>query len=264
MGYLCAFSLLARTSYAVVFIAAALAVVFAAVLLLAAGLPGGERRSTAVLPSLSRRLLPVAVLVGVTALAQTGLSLILLLHLQRHFSLSPVQVGLVLGPGAIIFALTSGRSHQVTDLIGRRSTLFGAIGATGVMAVMLAFATNTAIITLAWAVAAGCIAAAVPVEQAAIAAASGTHVGQGFSLYGAASLTGAFAGPAAFGALYGALGWQWTCLVVAAVVGLSIPLVPWAVRTSSPVAVPAQVVTPDLLDPATATGDSEPGTPLAR
>ncbi|MDT4991574.1 MAG: hypothetical protein QOH97_1466 [Actinoplanes sp.] len=206
IGFVCAFTLLARTGYSTVFLCAAGAVTVAALLVISAHLPPGRHRGTTSVAGLNRRLLPVTLLVGVTSLAQTGLGLILLLHLQRHFGLQPAQIGLVLGPGAIMLALAGGRTHRLTERLGRQTTLMIATASTGVMAVVLAFAANTVIVTVAWAIAAASIAASVPVEQAAIAALSGDGGGQGFSVYGAAAMVGAFLGPAMFGVLYGVAG----------------------------------------------------------
>lgn len=230
IGFIAAFTLLARTGYSTVFLAAAGAVIAAAALVSAARLPRAQRRMSAAVGGLNRRLLPVALLVGVTVLAQAGLGLILLLHLQRHFSLEPAQIGLVLAPGALTLALVGGQTYRLTDRLGRRLTLLVATASTGVMAVVLAFAGNTGIIMVAWAVAAASIAASVPVEQAAVAALSDGGSGQAFSVYGAASLVGAFVGPALFGVLYGSAGWLWSCLVVAGLAGLALPLVSWVVR----------------------------------
>ncbi|MEU6396374.1 MFS transporter [Streptomyces cinnamoneus] len=238
VGYLVAFSLLERTGYAALFWLGAAACVLAAALLLrgpssrparpgadAPGAGGLLRRGAA-----ERRLLPLMVVSAVTAAAEAGLWMLLLLRLQGDLGLSPNEIAMVFAPGFVVFVLLPEHTHHLTDRLGRTPTMIASFVAGALFAAGLAVVSTPLAIAVFWTVAAACFAAQIPVEQATVAAASGGRIGRGMGLYETARLAGVVAGPLVMGVLYEELGWVAACAAAAATSAVGAAVVPFAVR----------------------------------
>lgn len=127
-----------------------------------------ERRGAA-----ERRLLPLMVVSAVTAAAEAGLWMLLLLRLQADLGLSPNEIALVFTPGFVVFVLLPAHAHCLTDRLGRTPAMVASFAASALFAAGLAVVSTPPAIAVLWTVAAACFAAQIPVEQATVAAASG-------------------------------------------------------------------------------------------
>ncbi|MDJ1136550.1 MFS transporter [Streptomyces iconiensis] len=179
-----------------------------------------------------RRLRPLMGVSALTAAAEAGVWMLLLLRLQEDLGMEPVEIAMVFAPGFIVFILVPEHAHHVTERLGRTRTMVLAFTAAALFAGGLAVAATPVVIACLWALAAACYAAQIPVEQATIAAASGGSVGRGMGLYESARLVGVMAGPLLMGGLYQAVGWAAAC-GLAAVLSLAGALaVPRALRAT--------------------------------
>ncbi len=231
IGFLIALTLLDNDRYQLVFATAGVACLLAAVLLLSSPTQtGGRSRAQADLRQVTRRLRPLLVVVAVTATVEFGVSLLLLLHLQRGFGLTVGQIALVFLPGFVILTALPLRLYAVVRRIGRAATLTASLVASAIVAVGLAFAANPVVIGALWAVSAVCLAAAIPVEQTVAAEASDGSLGRGMGIYQSANLLGAVLGPLSAGALYQSGGWRGACVGAAVVLVAGAALVPAALR----------------------------------
>ncbi|MFD9478039.1 MFS transporter [Streptomyces nojiriensis] len=233
-GYLVAFSLLERGGYPLLFWlgSAACAVAMASLLRgprqepARAATGRGERRGTA-----ERRLLPLMVVSAVTAAAEAGLWMLLLLRLQADLGLSPNEIALVFAPGFVVFVLLPAHAHHLTDRLGRTPAMVASFAASALFAAGLAVLSTPPAIAVLWTVAAACFAAQIPVEQATVAAASGGRIGRAMGLYESARLAGVVVGPLGMGLLYEEAGWAAACGAAAATSVVGALVVPYAVRT---------------------------------
>ncbi|WKD32939.1 MFS transporter [Streptomyces xanthophaeus] len=234
VGYLVAFSLLERGGYPLLFWlgSAACAVAMASLLRgprqeRAGAVTGrGERRGAA-----ERRLLPLMVVSAVTAAAEAGLWMLLLLRLQADLGLSPNEIALVFTPGFVVFVLLPAHAHHLTDRLGRTPAMVASFAASALFAAGLAVFSTPPAIAVLWTVAAACFAAQIPVEQATVAAASGGRTGRAMGLYESARLAGVVVGPLVMGLLYEEAGWAAACWAAAATSAVGALVVPYAVRT---------------------------------
>ncbi|WP_051836140.1 MFS transporter [Streptomyces sp. NRRL WC-3742] len=238
IGYLVAFSALDDGGYPLLFGLSSAACAIACVLLVA-GARSGPRSANAgdvaaVSPSGEaaplRRLLPLMSATAVTAGAEAGLWMLLLLRLQRDLGLQPVQIAWVFAPGFAVFVLVPKYAHLVTDRLGRTRTMTVAFVASAVFAGALGAASGPVVIAVLWALAAACFSAQLPVEQATVAAAGGARVGRAMGLYESARLAGVLAGPVLMGAVYEWRGWGWACAVAAGAAAACATAAPFAVR----------------------------------
>ncbi|MFI7357262.1 MFS transporter [Streptomyces avidinii] len=235
IGYLVAFSLLERGGYPLLFWLGSAACAVAAGSLLRG--PREERPRTAagrgdrLGAAAGRRLLPLMVVSAVTAAAEAGLWMLLLLRLQGDLELSPNEIALVFAPGFVVFVLLPEHTHHLTDRLGRTPTMVVSFAASALFAAGLAVVSTPLAIAAFWTVAAACFAAQIPVEQATVAAASGGRIGRGMGLYESARLAGVVAGPLVMGVLYEELGWVAACVAAAATSVVGALVVPYAVRT---------------------------------
>ncbi|WP_432068785.1 MFS transporter [Streptomyces sp. C10-9-1] len=237
VGYLVAFSLLERSGYRPLFWLGCAACAYATVALLQGTGCGGTgtvaRTARTRGPqgrALPRRLLPLMVVSAVTAAAEAGLWMLLLLRLQGDLELTPNEIAMVFAPGFVVFILLPEHTHHLTDRLGRVPTMVLSFAASTLFAAGLAVAATPVAIAVLWAVAAACFAAQIPVEQATVAAAADGQVGRGMGLYESARLAGVVAGPALMGVLYEELGWAAACLSAACVSLLGALVVPYAIR----------------------------------
>lgn len=234
VGYLVAFSLLERGGYALLFWLGSAACALAMASLLrgprqepARGATGRrERWGTA-----ERRLLPLMVVSAVTAAAEAGLWMLLLLRLQAELELSPNEIALVFAPGFVVFVLLPAHAHHLTGRWGRTPTMVASFAASALFAAGLAVVSTPPAVAVLWTVAAACFAAQIPVEQATVAAASGGRFGRAMGLYESARLAGVVVGPLVMGVLYEEAGWVAACVAAAATSALGALVAPYAVRT---------------------------------
>ncbi|MFE7130449.1 MFS transporter [Streptomyces sp. NPDC057638] len=228
-----------------VFLGCAAACAAASVLLLTSpGRPGASRRRkdrhedhltkrerpTAGLGELGRKLRPMLIAVAFTMTAESTISLLLVMHLQRGFGLDVTAVAFVFLPGAIVMSLASERLHGVVVRFGRTRVLTVASLFSAVFAASLAWAPHPAVIAGLWVLSGLAWATVMPIQQAVIAEASGERAGRGMGVYESASLLGALIGSLGAGLLYDHANWTAACLVAAAVILAGAVVVPRAVR----------------------------------
>lgn len=193
-------------------------------------LAGAELSGTS-LRGLGARLRPMLTAVVVTMTAETTISLLLILHLQRGFHLGAVQVAYVFLPGAVAMSLLPPHLHRLVVRFGRRRMLMLGSVASALFAVGLAFAPNPPWIAALWVLSAVTWSCVIPVEQSVIAEAAGsTHLGRGLGLYEAACLVGATIGSLAAGFLYESGSWLLACAACAVIIASGAVLVPAAVK----------------------------------
>ncbi|MGW6984667.1 MFS transporter [Streptomyces sp. NPDC054932] len=243
VGYLVAFSLLERGGYPLLFWLGSAACAVAAASLLRGprrertrpGADRGDRGDREARPArpgaTERRLLPLMVVSAVTAAAEAGLWMLLLLRLQGDLELSPNEIALVFAPGFAVFVLLPEHAHRLTGRMGAAPTMVASFVAGALFAAGLAVVSTPLAIAASWTVAAACFAAQIPVEQATVAAASGGRIGRAMGLYESARLAGVVAGPLVMGVLYEELGWVAACAAAAATSAAGAVVVPYAIRT---------------------------------
>ena len=191
----------------------------------------GTELSGMSLRRLGARLRPMLAAVVATMTAETTISLLLILHLQRGFHLGAVQVAYVFLPGAIAMSLLPPHLHRLVVRFGRRRMLMLGSVASALFAVVLAFAPNPPWIAALWVLSAVTWSCVIPVEQSVIAEAAGsTHLGRGLGLYEAACLAGATIGSLAAGFLYESGSWLLACTTCAVIIASGAILIPAAVK----------------------------------
>lgn len=191
----------------------------------------GAELSGMSLRGLGARLRPMLAAVVVTMTAETTISLLLILHLQRGFHLGVVQVAYVFLPGAVAMGLLPPHLHRLVVRFGRRRMLMLGSVASALFAVALVFAPNPPWIAALWVLSAVTWSCVIPVEQSVIAEAAGsTHLGRGLGLYEAACLAGATIGSLAAGFLYESGSWLLACATCAVIIASGAVLIPAAVK----------------------------------
>ncbi|MFJ8631606.1 MFS transporter [Streptomyces sp. NPDC093568] len=236
-GYLIAFTVLERGGYRPLFWLGCAACAVAAVLLMAgpseaagkadAGEPSGAAAGAA---GPSRRLLPLMALAAVTAGAEAGLWMLLLLQLQGEYGLTPTEVALVFAPGFVVFILLPEHAHRITDRVGRSWTMGVSFTAAALFAAGLAVISAPVAVAVLWTLVAACFAAQIPVEQATVAAVAGGRLGRAMGRYESARLAGVLVGPPLLGTVSEAWGWAAACLTSAAVSAAAAVAAPWAIH----------------------------------
>lgn len=174
------------------------------------GTPGSTRDAI-------RRLGPLLGVVALTNVAEAGIGLLLLLHLQGS-GLEVHQIALVFLPGGIALTVLPRVLHRLTSRHGRRAAYATASLGSATFAAGLALAPNPVVVAVLWVLTSTAWAAVTPIHEAAVAQVSGTRAGRGMSLMGNAGLAGGAAGSALAGALYGATSWPLVCGVFAGVI----------------------------------------------
>lgn len=274
VAFVVALTLIAQIDYRGVFLTAAAACAAGAAVLVYAqsaarppAVPGGR---TPVFAALGRRLLPLLAVVVVVAVVETGVALLLLLHLQRGFGLDVGAVAAVFLPGFIVYTVLPEYLHGVVVRLGRARVVTLALVAGAAFAVVLSFAPSPWVIAVAWILSAASFAAVIPVEQSVVAEAAGVDLGRGMALYESATLLGATVGAVAAGVLYGSgSGWQIACVGAGAVLLVAAAAAPAALRASGsadrpePAAGPAPEVGERPTDPPAADRDDARTGPAA-
>ena len=183
------------------------------------------------LRGLGTRLRPMLGAVVVTMTAETTISLLLLLHLQRGFHLGAVEIAYVFLPGAVAMGLLPPHLHHLVVRFGRRRMLMLGSATSALFAVSLAFAPSPPWIAALWVLSAVTWSCVIPVQQSVIAEAAGsTHLGRGLGLYEAAYLAGATIGSFAAGFLYESGSWLLACATCAVIIASGTVLIPAAVK----------------------------------
>ncbi|MFK0247482.1 MFS transporter [Amycolatopsis azurea] len=161
---------------------------------------------------LGRRMRPMLALVALTAMAEAGVALLLLMHLQRGHRLELGEIAAVFIPGFIVYSLLPDYLHGFVRRVGRTRVLSLAMVASAVFAAGLSFAPSPVVLAIMWVLSAAAFAAAIPVEQAVVAEAAGLSLGRAMGIYESATLLGATAGAFLAGQLYGSgTGWRVAC-----------------------------------------------------
>nr|WP_240687154.1 MFS transporter [Amycolatopsis suaedae] len=243
IAFVAAMSLVSKIDYRGVFWLGAAACVVAAGVLLAPS-PGVRSRGSAgpKFSQLGKRMRPMLALVVVTAMAEAGVALLLLMHLQRGHGLQLGQIAAVFLPGFLVYSFLPDYLHGVVRRLGRTRVLSIAMVCSAVFAASLSFAPNPYVIAGMWILSAAAFAATIPVEQAIIAEAAGTSLGRAMGIYESASLLGATIGTFVAGQLYGTGGgWQAACFGAAGLLLVTALVVRPAVRKVAVAEFPAAV-----------------------
>jgi hypothetical protein len=194
------------------------------------------------------RLAPLLAITALTAGAESGLALVLLLHLQASFELEPQQIALLFLPGAIVLVVLPERAYELAIRLGRARSMMFSLVAGALFTASLAVLDTPLVVAALWMLCAAAIATAMPVEQATVAQASAGSLGRGVGLYETAALLGAVIASPVLAAVYGGPGWPIACVIAAAGFILGAALVPLVVR---------MLGLPDQLAPATDAGPSQ-------
>ena len=111
----------------------------------------GDRDRDTSAPDAPGRWWPLLAVVCITATAEAGVGLLLLLHLQQGFGFSVYEVASVFLPGALMFVLLPEYAHVVTDRLGRYRTMVVSLLASAGLALALTFAPGPLVIAVLWA-----------------------------------------------------------------------------------------------------------------
>jgi len=175
------------------------------------------------------RLAPLLAVTALTAGAESGLALVLLLHLQAAFELEPQQIALLFLPGAIVLVVLPERAYELAIRLGRARSMMFSLVAGALFTASLALLDTPLVVAALWMLCAAAIATALPVEQATVAQASAGSLGRGVGLYETAALLGAVIASPVLAAVYGGPGWRIACAIAAAGFILGAALVPLVV-----------------------------------
>ncbi|WP_394253493.1 MFS transporter [Arthrobacter pityocampae] len=210
-------------------------------------------------PQASRVLIvslrPMLVATVVTALAETMIGILLLLHLQRELGLGVIEIAYVFLPGAIALGVLPPLLHRLVLRIGRRAGMVAGSVCSGAFAISLAYASGPVVIAALWILCGVAWAVVIPIEQAVITEKHPNQTGAAMGIYTAATLIGSAIGAALAGLLYDAASWQLTCLIAGAIILSSAALGPWAIRTLGVADKPHQQVPSNDAHPRERTGD---------
>ncbi|WP_414942333.1 MFS transporter [Amycolatopsis sp. cmx-11-51] len=212
IAFLVALTAIAWIDYRGVFWLGAAACAVAAVVLMTAESAPVREESAPRLLRLGRRMRPMLVLVALTAMAEAGVALLLLMHLQRGHRLELGEIAAVFIPGFIVYSFLPDYLHGFVRKVGRTRVLALAMVASAAFAAGLSFAPDPPVLAVMWILSAAAFAAAIPVEQAVVAEAAGLSLGRAMGIYESAALLGATIGTFSAGLLYGSdTGWRVAC-----------------------------------------------------
>ncbi len=195
------------------------------------------------------RLAPLLAVTALTTGIETGLALLLLLHLQAEFDLEPGAIAFLFLPGAILLAVLPERAYGVAVRLGRSRSLVLSLLGGAVFTGTLAVLDEPLAVAVLWALWAAAISIALPVEQTTVAQASQGSLGRGMGLYTTAALLGTVAASPLLASIYGGPGWRTACVVAAGGLLLGAALVPLAVRALGlPDALASQPAPPEAVE----------------
>ncbi|MEU3769534.1 MFS transporter [Amycolatopsis keratiniphila] len=212
IAFVVALTAITWIDYRGVFWLGAAACAVAAVVLLGAKSAQVREEGAPRLLQLGKRMRPMLALVALTAMAEAGVALLLLMHLQRGHQLQLGEIAAVFIPGFIVYSLLPDYLHGFVRKVGRTRVLALAMMASAIFAAGLSFAPSPPVLAVMWVLSAAAFAAAIPVEQAVVAEAAGLSLGRAMGIYESATLLGATAGTFLAGQLYGSdAGWRVAC-----------------------------------------------------
>ncbi|MET4136721.1 MFS transporter [Pseudarthrobacter sp. PvP090] len=185
--------------------------------------PGGIRGD-------GRRLAPLLAVASVTAVAEAGVSLLLLLHLQNALGLEVYQIALIYLPGGIVLTVMPRVLHRFVERRGRRTGYVIASVASAGTAAGLSFTPSPVVIAALWVLTSASWAILLPIQRAVVAEVNGHRVGRGLSLLTNFEMLGAAAGALIAGLLYEGGSWQLSCLIFAGIILSGTVLGPLALR----------------------------------
>jgi MFS family permease len=185
--------------------------------------PGGGRGD-------GRRLAPLLLVASVTAVAEAGVSLLLLLHLQNALGLEVYQIALIYLPGGIVLTVMPRVLHRFVERRGRRTGYVIASVASAGTAAGLAFTPSPLVIAALWVLTSASWAILLPIQRAVVAEVNGHRVGRGLSLLTNFEMLGAAAGALLAGLLYEGGSWQLSCLIFAGIILSGTVLGPLALK----------------------------------
>lgn len=195
---------------------------------------GGQEDQGSFAPQASRALVaslrPMLVATVITALAETMIGILLLLHLQRELGLGVIEIAYVFLPGAIALGVLPPVLHKAVLRVGRRAGMIAGSVLSGVFAISLAYASEPLVIAALWILCGVAWALVIPIEQAVITEKHPHQIGAAMGIYTAATLIGAAIGASLAGVLYDAVSWQLTCFVAGAIILSGAAVGPWAIR----------------------------------
>lgn len=174
--------------------------------------PPGEIRGD------GKRLGPLLLIALMTTVAEAGVSLLLLLHLQKALELEVYQIALIYLPGGIVLTTLPRVLHRFVERRGRRTGYVIASVASALTATGLAFSPSPLVIAALWVLTSASWAILLPIQRAVVAEVSGHRVGRGMSLLTNSEMIGAAAGSLLAGVLYEGGSWQLSCLVFAGII----------------------------------------------
>jgi MFS transporter, DHA1 family, multidrug resistance protein len=164
---------------------------------------GGQPTKSSARWRLSRQLSVVLGIVLLTASAFEIISPILIKYLNDHISSNLLLVALAFLPAALVGATLPSRLGGVSDRIGRRPPMIGALLIGCLAALAIPFAQSLWPLALLWAVEAAAFAAATPAEEALVVdLAGGERLGVALGFYTAAAGLGGVIGPLLGGWLF--------------------------------------------------------------
>ncbi|MEV6906961.1 MFS transporter [Amycolatopsis sp. NPDC051071] len=231
IAFVAGLTAIAWIDYRGVFWLGAVACVVAAVVLLTAKSAPVREEGAPRFLQLGRRMRPMLALVALTVLAEAGVALLLLLHLQRGYQLKLGEIAAVFIPGFIVYSFLPDYLHGFVRKVGRTRVLSLAMVSSATFAVGLSFAPSPWVLAVMWILSAAAFAAAIPVEQAVVAEAAGLSLGRAMGIYESAALLGATIGTFLAGRLYGSdAGWRIACFGAAALLLFGSFVVRGAVR----------------------------------
>lgn len=173
--------------------------------------PGGIRGD-------GKRLAPLLLIALMTAVAESGVSLLLLLHLQKALGLEVYQIALTYLPGGIALTTLPRVLHRFVERRGRRTGYVIASAASALTAAGLAFSPGPLVIAALWVLTSASWAILLPIQRAVVAEVNGHRVGRGMSLLTNSEMLGAAAGSLLARLLYEVGSWQLSCLIFAGVI----------------------------------------------
>ncbi|WP_181771969.1 MFS transporter [Amycolatopsis pittospori] len=231
IAFVVALTAIAWIDYRGVFWLGAAACAVAAVVLLNAGSAPVRDEGAPRFLQLGKRMRPMLALVTLTAMAEAGVALLLLMHLQRGYQLQLGEIAAVFIPGFVVYSFLPDYLHGFVRKVGRTRVLSLAMTASAVFAAGLSFAPSPWVLAVMWILSAAAFAAAIPVEQAVVAEAAGLSLGRAMGIYESAALLGATVGAFLAGQLYGSdVGWRVACFGAAALLLFGSLVVRGAVR----------------------------------
>jgi predicted MFS family arabinose efflux permease len=165
-----------------------------------------------------KRLAPLLLIALMTAVAEAGVSLLLLLHLQKALELEVYQIALIYLPGGIVLTVMPRVLHRFVERRGRRTGYVLASVASALTAAGLAFTPSPLVIAALWVLTSASWAILLPIQRAVVAEVNGHRVGRGMSLLSNSEMLGAAAGSLLAGLLYDGGSWQLSCLIFAGII----------------------------------------------